>query len=49
MLAEHGIAIVPGSVFGSAYNRHFRLCFACSTTDVREGMDVFVSALQGAF
>lgn len=46
MLAEHGIAVVPGSVFGADYKRYFRLCFACSTDDVREGMEVFVNAFQ---
>jgi len=46
MLAEYGIAVVPGSVFGSHFTRHFRLCFACSTEDVREGMAVFSEAFR---
>lgn len=45
MLSEHGLALVPGSVFGSDYRRHFRLCFACTTPEVIEGMQVLVHAL----
>jgi aspartate/methionine/tyrosine aminotransferase len=46
MLTEHGLALVPGSVFGADYARHFRLCFACATEDVIEGIQVLVDAVR---
>jgi aspartate/methionine/tyrosine aminotransferase len=46
MLVEHGLALVPGSVFGADFARHFRLCFACSTPEVSEGMQVLVRAFS---
>lgn len=46
MLEHHGIAVVPGSVFGAGYERYFRLCFACSRPQVEAGMNQLVQAIQ---
>lgn len=46
MLHEHGLALVPGSVFGAGFAQHFRLCFACATDDVADGLQVLVAAMR---
>jgi aspartate/methionine/tyrosine aminotransferase len=46
MIEEHGLCFVPGSVFGQGFERYFRLCYACSTEEVAEGMKLFVEAME---
>jgi aspartate/methionine/tyrosine aminotransferase len=38
ILTKHGIAVVPGSVFGEAHSDRFRLCFACSDEILDRGL-----------
>jgi len=45
MLAEHGVALVPGSAFGAAHRDRFRLCFACSDEVLDDGLDVLGRAV----
>jgi aspartate/methionine/tyrosine aminotransferase len=44
ILSEHGIAVVPGSVFGEAHTDRFRLCFACSDEVLDRGLSLLVQA-----
>jgi aspartate aminotransferase len=44
MLAEHHVAVVPGSAFGDA--RSIRLSYACSEENIREGVLRFRRALE---
>lgn len=46
LLAEHGVGLVPGTVFGTGFDRYVRLCFSCATDEVAEGMQVLASALR---
>ncbi len=46
MLSEGGLALVPGTVFGKGFERYFRLCFACATEEVAEGMESLVNCLS---
>jgi aspartate aminotransferase len=39
LLEQEGVALVPGSAFGS--DRHVRLSYACSMNEIREGLDRF--------
>lgn len=45
LLRDYGLGLVPGTAFGDNFNRYFRVCYACSTQDVREGMRVLADAL----
>jgi aspartate/methionine/tyrosine aminotransferase len=33
------VGLAPGSAFGSGGEKHFRLCFACSTERISKAMD----------
>lgn len=46
MITKYGLGFVPGSVFGKDFDRYFRLCYACSTEEVQEGMEIFIDAIQ---
>ena len=48
MLGEHGVALVPGSVFGDAHADRFRLCFACADDLLDEGIGVLTAVVAGA-
>jgi aspartate/methionine/tyrosine aminotransferase len=39
MLRDHGLAFVPGNVFGRGFGRWFRLCFAGDLDQLKTGMD----------
>lgn len=45
LLEQHGVAVVPGSVFGDAFADRFRLCFACADDLLDEGLERLVSAV----
>jgi aspartate/methionine/tyrosine aminotransferase len=47
-LEHHGVAVVPGSVFGDAHADSFRLCFACADDLLDEGLEALVRAVQDA-
>lgn len=38
ILNEKGVSLIPGSVFGSRGENHFRLSYAASESDIREGI-----------
>lgn len=38
VLTQHGVAVVPGSVFGAAHAGAFRLCFACDDELLDRGL-----------
>ena len=44
ILASHGVAVVPGSVFGDAHADRFRLCFACGDDQLDEGLEALIDA-----
>jgi aspartate/methionine/tyrosine aminotransferase len=48
LLEQHGVAVVPGKVFGDAHADRFRLCFACEDALLDEGLEVLVSAVRSA-
>jgi aspartate/methionine/tyrosine aminotransferase len=48
MLAEYGVAVVPGAVFGDAHADRFRLCFACADDLLDRGTDLLVEAATRA-
>ena len=48
MLADHGVALVPGSAFGAAHGNRFRLCFACADDLLDEGLAVLGRAVAGS-
>jgi aspartate/methionine/tyrosine aminotransferase len=39
MVREARVGLAPGSAFGSGGEKHFRLCFACSTERISKAMD----------
>ncbi len=45
LLAEHGIATVAGSVFGTAGEGHLRIAYSCSTAECERGLAKFKAAL----
>ncbi|TVR95763.1 MAG: aminotransferase class I/II-fold pyridoxal phosphate-dependent enzyme, partial [Trueperaceae bacterium] len=45
LLERHGVAVVPGSVFGDAFADRFRLCFACDDALLDEGLERLVDAV----
>ena len=45
LLEHHGVAVVPGSVFGDAFADRFRLCFACDDALLDEGLERLVYAI----
>ena len=46
LLKEAGVATVPGSVFGSAFDRHLRISYgSCSLEDLREGLQRIANVL----
>lgn len=45
MLAEYGVALVPGSVFGEMHTDRFRLCFSCADDLLDRGTDLLIQAL----
>jgi aspartate/methionine/tyrosine aminotransferase len=45
MLMKHGVALVPGGVFGDAHNHHFRLCFACATEQLHNGLSALLEGV----
>jgi aminotransferase len=46
ILDTHGVAVVPGSVFGDAHADRFRLCFACSDDELDEGLEALIDAAR---
>lgn len=44
LLEQHGVAVVPGSVFGEGFSDRFRLCFACDDALLDEGLERLVQA-----
>ena len=48
LLQEHGVAVVPGSVFVEHFADRFRLCFACDDTLLDEGLERLVQAVATA-
>jgi aspartate/methionine/tyrosine aminotransferase len=46
LLAEHGIATVAGSVFGSAGEGHIRIAYSCSTDECARGAQRLAQALE---
>ncbi len=46
LLEEHGVAVVPGSVFGDAHVDRFRLCFACADDLLDEGLERLIDAAK---
>ena len=47
VLTRHGVAIVPGSVFGASHARAFRLCFACDDELLDRGLEALGRAVRG--
>jgi len=45
LLQAHGVAVVPGSVFGEHFADRFRLCFACDDALLDEGLERLVHAV----
>lgn len=46
LLEKHGVAVVPGSVFGDAHVDRFRLCFACADDLLDEGLERLIDAAR---
>jgi aminotransferase len=46
LIGKYGLCFVPGSVFGEGYERYFRICYACSTEKVFQGMEIFIKAMK---
>ena len=46
VLTRQGVAVVPGSVFGTSHARSFRLCFACADDLLEEGLRALGEAIE---
>ncbi len=46
LLQQAGTAVVPGSYFGSNGEGYFRISYACSIDDCKEGMDRMAEAME---
>jgi aspartate/methionine/tyrosine aminotransferase len=42
LLERTGVAVVPGTVFGTAHRDRFRLCFACADDELDAGLEELV-------
>jgi len=47
LVSEHGVAVAPGSAFGSGGEGHVRLCFAQSPARLERALGRLVVALGG--
>ena len=45
LLEKGGVAVAPGSAFGSGGEGYFRISFSVSIDDCREGMDRMAQAM----
>ncbi len=41
-MLQNGVALTPGTVFGSSYQDYIRISYACSREDIKAALEIFV-------